>query len=199
MQFRLITSFIIFTGSYLPLSLILLAQNFDYAALDKPICWAFWASNCTLPLKNPGLALSIFFACVACFMVTLLVLALVKPKHEIVVTSASHVPADLMNYTLPYIVSFMSLDYQEPGKFVGVLIFMAWMFFITHKSGQILLNPVLIAFGWRLYDLTYRYAGDQVEHTSRALSLAVVTADERVRQVPVQDLLIIKHIPEVAA
>jgi hypothetical protein len=53
-----------------------------------------------------------------------------------------------MNYVLPYVVSFMSIDYQVTGKFVGFLIFLGWMFLITYKSGQIMLNPLLTVFGW---------------------------------------------------
>ena len=63
--------------------------------------------------------------------------AVVRPKHEVVVKSADYVPADLMNYTLLTSYRSQSLDYQEPGTFIGFLIFMGWMFLITHRSGQI--------------------------------------------------------------
>lgn len=192
MRIRLLASLMIFIGSYLPLSLILLAQNYDEGALSRPMCWAFWEDGCSLPLKNPTLSITVLATCVVCFLVTLLTLKIVKPKHEIVVTSASHVPTDLMNYTLPYIVSFMGLDYQEPGKFVGFLIFLMWVFFITHKSGQVLLNPVLIVFGWRLYDLTYRYGADTIDHTSRALSSEPIVTGDRLSQIAVEDVLVLK-------
>ena len=38
-----------------------------------------------------------------------------------------------MNYTLPYVVSFMSIEYHDTGKFVGLIIFLAWMFWITYR------------------------------------------------------------------
>ena len=59
-----------------------------------------------------------------------------------------------MNYTLPYIVSFMSFGYDQEGKFIGIVIFLTWIFWITYKSGQIILNPILVAFGWKLYEVT---------------------------------------------
>jgi hypothetical protein len=80
-----------------------------------------------------------------------------------------YVPADLMNYTLPYVVSFMSIEYQDTGKFIGLIIFLGWMFWITFRAGQIILNPLLIAFGWRLYDIKYRYAGSQNLYSGFAL------------------------------
>ncbi len=192
MQLRLISAIFIFVGSYLPLSLILLAQNVDYARLEQEICWKVWEQGCSLPLNNPGFALGIFGACVLCFIVALVALTLVHPKHEIQLTEVKHVPADLMNYTLPYVVSFMSIDYQETGKFVGFLIFLGWMFWITYRSGQIILNPILIAFGWRHYDLSYRFVGDATEHTSNALVYGAVATGERHRQVAIQDILIVK-------
>ncbi|QKC97166.1 hypothetical protein EB231_22640 [Mesorhizobium sp. NZP2298] len=128
MRFRAWISFLIFIGSYLPLSLILLAQNYDYSSIGNPICWAFWKPTCTIPFKNPWFATGIFLLCLVCFVLTLVLLAALRPYTPITVRSASHVPADLMNYSLPYVVSFMSIDYQDTGKFIGFLIFLAWMF-----------------------------------------------------------------------
>jgi len=194
MQFRILTAAVIFLGSYLPLSMILLAQNFDYSSVALRVCWKVWQPICHVPLKNPGFALSIFCVCAVCFLVTLFVLALVKPKHEIELLEAKYIPTDLMNYTLPYVVSFMSIDYQDKSKFVGLVIFLAWMFWIIFKSGQILLNPLLIVFGWRLYDLKYRFPTDpnKTEYTSRALSRGSIDASETHRQVALADILAIK-------
>jgi hypothetical protein len=99
-----------------------------------------------------------------------------------------------MNYTLPYIVSFMSIDYQDIAKILGLAIFLVWMFWITYKSGQILLNPLLIVLGWRLYDLKYCFPGDpkKAEHTSKALSRGSIDAGETHRQEALADVLAIK-------
>src|SRR5689334_10858692 len=119
MQFRLITAAIVFLGSYLPLSLVLLAQNIDYTQAGSPLCSNLASSQCDIPLKNPVWALGMVLLTAGCFAVTVLSLRLIKPKTQISVTSSKYIPTDLMNYTLPYIVSFMSIDYQDTGKFVG--------------------------------------------------------------------------------
>jgi hypothetical protein len=124
---------------------------------------------------------------------TLITLAFSKPKHEIVIREAKYVPADLMNYTLPYVVAFMSIDYQDMEKFSGLVIFLAWMFWITYRSGQIALNPVLIVFGWRLYEIKYQFTGDTQDLMARGLALAPLTAGDRVAQSAIQDILIIKN------
>lgn len=127
-------------------------------------------------------------------MITLLTLSFVRPKHLVTITEAKHIPTDLMNYTLPYVVSFMSIDYQETSKLVGLLIFLVWMFLITYKSGQILLNPLLIVFGWRFYDINYSFAGQEKVHAGNALVYGQISTGEQYPHRSVQDLLIIKEL-----
>jgi hypothetical protein len=195
MQFRLLTAVVVFLGSYLPLSVILLAQNFDFGAIHRSLCWPPEHAGCSIPLRNPGFALIALIICLLCFFVTLFVLASVKPKQEIVLVEAKYIPTDLMNYTLPYVVSFMSIDYQDMSKFVGLVIFLAWMFWITYKAGQILLNPLLIVFGWRMYELKYHFASDKQERISRALSRGLIDAGETHRHTNITDILMIKPAP----
>lgn len=124
-------------------------------------------------------------------------LGMLRTKHVVTIRSATHVPTDLMNYTLPYVVSFMSIDYQETSKFLGFIIFLGWMFWITHRSGQILLNPLLIVFGWKLYDIEYSHKGESQPRLGRALVAGELEPGKDYAQVIVQDILVIK--PEASA
>lgn len=191
MQFRLLPALVVFVGSYLPLSLILLVQNYDYSAVHRAACWRLNLALCQIPFRNPVFAIGFFVFTLACFGVTVLVLRSVNPTQDITVTEADYVPTDLMNYTLPYVVSFMSIDYQETGKFLGFLIFLGWMFWISHKAGQIILNPLLIALGWRLYSVSYHFVGSADPQKTKALVHGYLTAGDY-KQWPVQDIQIIK-------
>ena len=195
MQFRIPAAAIVFIGSYLPLSLILLAQDFDYSALEKPLCaiLSVEALKCEIPFRNPYLSVGIFLACLFCFFVTLLTLFFTPLRSQIVIQDAEHIPADLMNYVLPYIVSFMSLDYQETGKFVGFLIFLGWMFWITYKAGHIIFNPLLIAFGWRLYRIQYRFASGQDFHSGYALANVGLLPQGTYQRGIIQEISILKQ------
>lgn len=193
MQFRILTALMVFIGSYMPLGLILLAQNFDYGALYRATCWPIGRQGCVLPVHSPAFSIGLFALTLACFGATLLALGMIRPSLPIEVEQADYVPTDLMNYTLPYVVSFMSVDYQETGKFVGFVVFLAWMFWITYRAGQIILNPLLIAFGWRLYSINYRFAGSSDVFTSTALSKGHLEPGSRV-EFPLQDILIIKPL-----
>lgn len=192
MQFRFIASLIVFLGSYFPLSLILLAQDYRFELINAPICWPIDGAKCVSPLKNGTLPLVLFGVCLSCLLLSILGLATIKPKVPVDIRDAKYIPSEFMAYTLPYVVSFMSLEYQDTGKLVGLLIFLGWMFVITHRSGQLVLNPLLIVFGWRLYEVTYCYPGNGLARTGWALSKDTIEPNTRTDVATVQDIMIIK-------
>ncbi|MBB3411948.1 hypothetical protein FHT87_005915 [Rhizobium sp. BK316] len=193
MQFRFVASLTVFIGSYFPLSLILLAQDYRYDLLWAPFCWPPGTGKCVVPLQNGALSLIIFAVCLICLLFSLGVLATVKPKIPVDIEEAKYIPAELMAYTLPYVVSFMSLEYKDTGKLVGLLIFLGWMFVITYRSGQLILNPLLIVFGWRLYEVTLSYPGkSETKISSWALSKDNLQPGNRCNVATIQDVRIIK-------
>jgi hypothetical protein len=159
MQIRLLPSFLLFLGSYFPLSVILLLQDISSASWELPICRALTA--CHLPeLENPQRALSFFCVCAISLAFFLWSLNRFHGLHDMTVESSKSIPNDLINYVFPYVVSFMGLDFGSTGKFYGFLIFLLWMFLITYRSGQILMNPLLLVAGWQLYDVVANINGN---------------------------------------
>ena len=193
MRLRLAAAVVVFLGSYLPLSLILLVQDFDSALYSRSVCWPFAVQGpqCIIPLGHPVTSLAFLTACGACFAVTVLVLRLTRAKRSIVIERAKHVPSELMSYALPYIVAFMNMDY-ETNKLVGLVIFLGWLFWITYRSGQIVLNPFLVAFGWRLYEVTYRFPDSKTEHSGKALCEGVIASGDKCRHTSIDDVVIIR-------
>jgi hypothetical protein len=137
-----------------------------------------------------------FVFCALCVALTFLLFRSVRPKREIDVLAAKHVPADLMNYVLPYVVSFMSLDYADKAKFSGFIIFFLWIFWITYRSGQVVMNPMLTVFGWRLYEIDYSFDASESEYSGLALSNIALMSGQKYRRALVQDVLVIKMAPE---
>ena len=84
----------------------------------------------------------------------------------------------------------MSLDYQETGKFIGVIIFLIWMFLITHRSGQIILNPMFIVFGWQLKEVTFSYPGSGNTHTGRVLLKGEVSKNSSLEVISIQNIMV---------
>jgi len=67
------------------------------------------------------------------------------------------------------------------------------MFWITHQSGRIIFNPVLIALGWRLYDIKYTHEGSERPLTGLALSRSGIQPGQTRRFAQLQDVLIVKE------
>lgn len=119
-------------------------------------------------------------------------LKFISPRVPVDIKETKHIPAELMSYTLPYVVSFMSLEYQETGKFLGLIIFLTWIFLITYKSGQLILNPLLAVIGWRLYEVKYQFPSGGEIYSGRALSRDIVEPGRRYDHTTAQDVLVLK-------
>ncbi|MFI7866617.1 MULTISPECIES: hypothetical protein [Ectopseudomonas] len=158
MKVKIFPALFLFLGSYFPLSVILLLQDFSEVSWSQPICWSL--EHCTLPtLMNGARSLGLFVICLFSLGLFAWVLRSMPADHQLTVTDSKTVPNDLINYVFPYVVSFMGLDLASDGKFYGFLVFLAWMFLITYRSGQILMNPLLLAIGWQLHELNVTTAG----------------------------------------
>ncbi|MCB1944715.1 MAG: hypothetical protein KDF55_03280 [Thauera sp.] len=98
-------------------------------------------------------------------------------------------PNEIINYTFPYVVSFMGITYGDPQKLIGFGVFLLWMFAITLKSGQILMNPLLLIFGWKLYEATILING--IEKDVRVLKHGNLEVGQQMGQT-VQDFYILR-------
>lgn len=192
MQFQLIPGFLIFLGSYLPLAIILAIQDIPTSWWTRPICTAndFAHATCTFnPFVNPGLSLTFLGLSAIAVLLAWSSLRKLSYPFNIEVKRAKATPNEIINYTFPYVVSFMGITYGEPQKLLGFGVFLLWMFAITYKSGQILMNPLLLIFGWRLYEATIVING--VEKDVRVLKPGPLNPGAATAQT-VQDFYVLK-------
>lgn len=166
MQFQLLPGFLIFLGSYLPLAFILALQDIPATWWSQPLCTLadLKAGSCQfLPFANPTLSMT--FLAVAALATLLAQRSLQKIKFPFVVEvkRLKATPNEIINYTFPYVVSLMGITYDDPQKLLGFGVFLLWMFAITLKSGQILMNPLLLIFGWKLYEATILINNEEKE------------------------------------
>lgn len=195
MQPRVWGALLIFLGSYLPLAVILAMQDVDQIVLQRPVCrdMSTFAETCALPLKHPVMALSFVVVCLISLSVAIVALTRLRMGSPIVLSSIKHVPSDLMNYTLPYVVTFMSLDYGDTPKLAGFLAFLGWMFWLTFRSGQLMMNPVLTIFGWQLYEVAYTYVGGSTtERQAVALAKGDLTPNATISHQTIQNIMVIR-------
>lgn len=64
---------------------------------------------------------------------------------------------DLINYTIPYIVSFFGFDLSKTADIISLSIFLLLMLLMTIKSKSVFMNPILLLAGYNLYDLDYEF------------------------------------------
>jgi hypothetical protein len=188
MKIKLLPAAFLFLGSYFPLSVILLLQDVAEATWKQSFCWSL--QNCELPtFMNGWRSLTLFTLCSMSMMVFMWVLRSLPSDHEVTVKDAKTVPNDLINYVFPYVVSFMGLDLGSDGKFYGFVLFLGWMFLITYRSGQILMNPLLLAMGWQLYELNIVTA--RHERIRMALSKSAVNPTDTLKCCYIQGMYIL--------
>jgi hypothetical protein len=188
MQVKLLPAAIIFLGSYFPLSAILILQDIADKSWGKSICWSL--KGCEFPvLSNPHRSLTFFLICLVSLMFFIWVLNCIPGVHELVAKDSKTIPNDLINYVFPYVVSLMGLDLGSSGKFYGFMVFLAWMFLITYRSGQILMNPLLLATGWQLYEINADINGNG--RTIIALSKSKIYPNDRLKSCVVQGIYVL--------
>lgn len=190
MQFRLLSAFLIFLGSYFPLAIILAIQDIPKEWWARPICSAalLASRDCSfIPFDNS--LLSLLFLGLTSMAVILASQSLQRIRYpfSVHVQQPKAIPNEIINYTFPYVVSFMGISYSDPQKLLGFGVFLLWMFAITYKSGQILMNPLLIVFNWRLYEATITI--NNVERSVRILKRGALYPGPQNAQT-VQDLYI---------
>lgn len=192
MQFHLFPGFLIFLGSYLPLAIILAIQDIPAKWWSQPLCTyaSLKVGNCLLvPFENS--ILSVTFLTVAALATFLAKASLQRIKYPFLVEvkRLKATPNEIINYTFPYVVSFMGITYGDPQKLLGFGVFLMWMFAITLKSGQILMNPLLLIFDWKLYEATVVI--NNVEKDVRVLKQGTLSLGTHIAQT-VQDFYILR-------
>lgn len=167
MQFRMLPALLVFIGSYFPLALILALQDISQQTRDNGSCivWTAWKS---LRFDHPWLSVIGILTTGLCLLLTFKILSALRYKYPIRILDLKPVPSELISYSFPYIVSFIGVDYASLGKVAGLVVFLVWLFLITYKSGQIIMNPILLIFEWNVYEA--RVAINGHERTVKVLS-----------------------------
>ncbi|MGY6648498.1 hypothetical protein [Wenyingzhuangia sp. IMCC45574] len=155
MKPKLITSILLFISAYSPLSLILIVKDFDF--------------NCWRGFKHPIVVLSLLIVSSLSIILLVLSIKLIKKgNYQVKVIEVQNRSVDLINYTIPYIVSFFGFDLAKMDDVFSLIIFLLLMLFLTIKSKSVFLNPILLLMGYNLYDIKYEF--EKKEHNTIILN-----------------------------
>lgn len=164
MKPKLFTATLLFISAYSPLFLILAVKDFDF---DK--CKTF---------KHPiaiSIILSIAFLSVV--LLFFIIKSISRGNMIVTVIDAKNRSVDLINYTIPYIVSFFGFDLAKVEDVVSLSIFLFLLLLLTIKSKSVFMNPILLLAGYNLYDLNYKY--DNKPNSTIIISKHEVKSGER--------------------
>lgn len=192
MQYQLIPGFLIFIGSYLPLAIILAIQDIPASWWTRSVCLRgeIVKGACDFnPFTTPSLSVTFLAVSTVAVLLAWSSLRKIAYPFNVEVKRAKATPNEIINYTFPYVVSFMGITYGDPQKLLGFGVFLLWMFAITYKSGQILMNPLLLILGWRLYEATIVING--IEKDVRILKAGPLTSGFASAQT-IQDFYVLK-------
>ena len=149
MKLRFLSSVLIFISAYSPLSIIFLIQDFDTQKKN---------------LEHPGVLWPIIGVSVlSCIIVWVAVYFIKDSRPPVIIKKVSNRSGELINYSIPYMISFFVMDLGDTKLLLSFLFFMIIMFIITLKTHNIFINPILACMGYNLYDVTYERDGQEYE------------------------------------
>jgi hypothetical protein len=94
-------------------------------------------------------------------VILFLILKLIKRGNmPVKIKSVRNRSIDLINYTIPYILSFFGFDLSKWEDVISLAIFMTIMLVLTITSRFLFLNPILAFAGYGLYDIDYEFNGE---------------------------------------
>jgi hypothetical protein len=137
---KFVPSIIMFISSYSPLGLILVIKDFDF--LNKKF-------------NNPIISLVILVIIVISIIILFIIVSNIKNGNLIKITKISNKSSELINYSIPYVISFIGINLANLSDLISFIIFMTFMYILTVNTQSIFLNPVLALCKYGLYDVEY--------------------------------------------
>lgn len=146
MKPKLLTAILLFISAYSPLFLILAVKDFDFKSKLNFNHQTFVCSILGISL----LSIILLFYTVS---------KIQRGNMPVKIISVKNRSVDLINYTIPYIVSFFGFDLSKIEDVISLSIFLLLMLLLTLKSKSVFMNPILLLMGYNLYDLEYEFDG----------------------------------------
>lgn len=152
MKPKIWTSILLFISAYSPLFLILAVKDFDF--------------DYTCKLQHPlAIYTMLGLSLISIIILFLVIKCMPKGNMPVIIKRVSNRSVDLINYTIPYILSFFGFDLSKWEDVISLAIFLTIMLVLTITSRSLFLNPILAFAGYGLYDIDYEFGG-KVESTT---------------------------------
>ncbi|KAB1068974.1 hypothetical protein F6U93_04260 [Tamlana haliotis] len=158
MKPKIWTSILLFISAYSPLFLILAVKDFDF--------------DYTCRFQHPFVIYVMLGLSILSVLILFLIIKFMpRGNMPVVIKTVSNRSVDLINYTIPYILSFFGFDLSKYEDIISLAIFLTIMLVLTITSRSLFLNPILAFAGYGLYDIEYQF-------NERTKSIAVLSKHE---------------------
>ncbi|CAM4449472.1 hypothetical protein [Vibrio agarivorans] len=113
---------------------------------------------------NDGIVISLLILSVSSLIFLGYILRNVtKMPFDIEVIAAKSRSSEVVNYTIPYMISFVAFDLGKWQDIVSLFLFLSVLCLLSVRSQSVFINPILAALGYGLYDCKYNEAGNEKE------------------------------------
>lgn len=140
LKIKLWASPIIFISSYSPLGIILVIKDYDFRNHS---------------FNNPSVSWGILIASLFSVIMLLVAIGGIRFGEDILIRRVSNRSNELVNYTIPYMLSFFGFDLGKWQDMISFGIFMVLMFVLTIRTQSLFINPILAIIGYGLYDVEF--------------------------------------------
>ena len=158
----LIPSIAIFVSGYTPLFLIMMIKDITRINwyTHQLATTTLGLDKIVLPIglvfKNPNVVWGLFIVSLISLLLLWYVLKnITSNPFEITISKAKNRSSEVVNYTIPYMISFVAFDLSKWQDLLSLLLFMSILCLLSIRSQSIFINPILAALGYGLYDCSY--------------------------------------------
>lgn len=146
MKPKIWTSILLFISAYSPLIWILCINDLNFNPLK---------------LDHPIISMVLFSISVISIIFLLLVIHYIRKENgiDVKIITVKNKSSDIINYTIPYVISFMDLGFDNIQGLIAFIFFMLLLLLMSIKSEILFLNPILLLSGYSYYEIEYNYAG----------------------------------------
>jgi len=171
---KLWVELIVFMSAYYPLFLILLIRDIKPEISDVVFGFSSWG------LFVSNWALSLFFLSSIASLISAGIirrnLIYQQGGIPIKVNNCRQLRGDMLNYALPFMIGLFAFDYNTWQSITSLMVFLIFMFVFVRNDRVVLLNPMFLLLGIRLYDISYCEVGKTIESNKTVLCLGLLSA-----------------------
>ena len=141
MKPRIGISFILFLSAYAPLALLFAVREFDSARK--------W-------FHHPRFVLGVLIGAILSLLLLRFAMSRLKGQFRITVCRVTLRSNDLINYSIPYLISFFGVDFGKWQDVTALSMFIVLIFILSHNTQSIFIKQTLALLGYGLYEIDFK-------------------------------------------